>query len=160
MKWLTHSIRNKLLAISGLGTLLFLGATLLGLWSAWQSIQAFEGVVAAHHVEATKILETQLEFKTQVQEWKNVLLRGSDPEALGKYWGYFEKHEGKVAANLDELLEKVKEPVAMDLLQQIRSAHKTLGESYRKGLQAFKAANFDAKAGDSVQGGQILVEFE
>lgn len=136
-----------------LGTFLLLGADLIGLWSSWQSMQAFEGAVAARHAEAGKILQTQVEFKIQAQEWKNVLLRGSNSEALGKYWGLFEQHESNVAANLDELLQKVNEPAARGLLQQFQSVHKTMGENCRKGLQASKDARFDTKTGNQAAKG-------
>ena len=38
-----------------------------------------------------------IEFRTQVQEWKNVLLRGKDPKQMDKHWGAFEKQEKSVA---------------------------------------------------------------
>ncbi len=40
MDWIRHSIRNKLLMISGTGTALLLAAALFGLWMAWSDIQA------------------------------------------------------------------------------------------------------------------------
>ncbi len=148
MNWITRSIRNKLLLISGLGTAMLLGAAMVGMLASWRSIQAFENDVAARHREEATILETQAKFKVQVQEWKNVLLRGSAPDALNKYWEQFENNERKVQDNIAALLLKVDEPGIRDLLGQFQSAHQKAGEGYRKGLQAFKEANFDAKAGD------------
>ena len=46
MNWFAHSIRNKMLAITGLGTILLLGSALLGLWVTWQDIDAM--LVAAN----------------------------------------------------------------------------------------------------------------
>jgi len=153
MKWITNSILNKLLAISGGGTVLLLGAALLGMWTSWQSIQGYEGVIHTHHAQVAKILQAQVEFKSQVQEWKDTLLRGSNPEAFNKYWGQFEKRESQVAADLKDLLQAVDEPAAKDLLQQFQTAHQAMGVNYRKGLQAFKNANFDHKAGDKAVAG-------
>jgi methyl-accepting chemotaxis protein len=42
MQWIKHSIRNKLLMISGTGTALLVGAALFGLWMAWSDIQALD----------------------------------------------------------------------------------------------------------------------
>ena len=42
MYWIKHSIRNKLLMISGTGTLLLIAAALFGLWTAWSDIQTLE----------------------------------------------------------------------------------------------------------------------
>lgn len=148
MDWVNRSIRNKLLGIAVLGTGLLLISALYGFWSAWQSIRVFEVETSAHAVEARIILETQTEFKKQVQEWKDTLLRGSDPAALEKYWGNFEKKENEVQKNIQGLLQQVNDPKSRQLLESFQAAHKKMGEDYRKGLQAFKDHNFDSKAGD------------
>ena len=90
----------------------------------------------------------QLDFKNQVQEWKNVLLRGADPEAMAKYWGSFEADERKVQEQARLLSERLAEPKAKALIVQFSTAHKEMGAAYRKGLDAFKAEKFDSKVGD------------
>ena len=40
MPWIANSIRNKLLLISGSGTVLLVAASLLGIWLAWDGIEA------------------------------------------------------------------------------------------------------------------------
>jgi hypothetical protein len=47
-----------------------------------------------HSVDLTR--QMQLAFKRQVQEWKDVLLRGSDPQALVKYRDGFFAQEKQV----------------------------------------------------------------
>ena len=148
MNWITHSIRNKLLLISGGGTVLLLAAALLGIGMSWNSIQLFELQVEARRADQNQVLLAQVEFKTQVQEWKNILLRGSDPASLEKYWGQFEKHEGKVREEVTALLKTVDDPAAKESLGQFMAEHQKMAEAYRKGLQAFKDANSDSKAGD------------
>lgn len=148
MNWIAHSIRNKLLLITGGGTVLLLAAALLGIAMSWKSIQLFEHDVEARRADQNQILETQMDFKIQVQEWKNVLLRGNDPAALEKYWAQFEKHESRVTEKIEALLQKVKDPAAKEMLEQFQAEQKTMAEIYRKGLQVFKDSNFDSKAGD------------
>ncbi len=148
MNWITHSIRNKLLLISGGGMLLLLAAALLGIGMSWKSISLFEHQVEARRLDQGQILAAQVEFKVQVQEWKNVLLRGSDPTALDKYWKNFEGQEAKVHDTVAALIARVGDPAAKDLLGQFQSEHNKMAEAYRKGLQAFRDAGFDSKSGD------------
>ncbi len=148
MNWITHSIRNKLLLISGGGTALLLVAALLGLGLSWNSLSQFEQEVDARRDDQVQILEIKVEFKTQVQEWKNVLLRGSDPVALEKYWQSFEKQETKVRDEVKALLQHMADPAVKEALAQFQAEHLKMGDAYRKGLQAFKDASFDSKAGD------------
>ena len=148
MDWIKHSIRNKLLLISGIGTTLLLAAALFGFWLSWSTIHGFEQEMESRHRGERQIQALTVEFKTQVQEWKNVLLRGSDPAALEKYWGSFEKSERRIQADGAVLQKQISEPKIKELLEQFLKTHMEMGAAYRKGVQAFKDSNFDPKAGD------------
>ena len=50
-----------------------------------------------------RIREAQIHFKRQVQEWKNILLRGHDPEAYVKYANAFQHEQGRVRKLFDSL---------------------------------------------------------
>jgi methyl-accepting chemotaxis protein len=134
MNWIKRSIRNKLLMISGTGTTLLLAASLFGFWLSWNSIHAFDHEVESRRTEERSILEMEIAFKSQVQEWKNVLLRGSDPAAMDKYWGSFEKEERKIDDIAASLEKSIDNPIARELIRQFQSSHRELGAAYRKGL--------------------------
>jgi methyl-accepting chemotaxis protein len=147
---LGNSIRNKLLLISGASIVLILASALFGFWTAYSSVQKFTGEVAARNANEQLVRLIQLNFKKQVQEWKDVLLRGADPEMLNKYWGNFEKQEQLVEEDGKKLAARLGDtPHAQDLVQKFLAAHHEMGDNYRKGLQAFKDANFDSHAGDA-----------
>ncbi|ADE11492.1 methyl-accepting chemotaxis protein [Sideroxydans lithotrophicus] len=142
------SIRLKLLLIAGTGTALLLSAALFGLWLSWNSLRYFEQDVLKSTADERSILVMQTDFKKQVQEWKDVLLRGSDRSALDKYWGNFESQERKVQENGQALQARITDGKARDLVEQFLKSHRTMGADYRKGLQAFKDSGYDSKIGD------------
>jgi methyl-accepting chemotaxis protein-1 (serine sensor receptor) len=84
--------------------------------------------------------EAQNTFKTEVQEWKNILIRGHDPAQFAKYRASFDTSEKEVEANLARL------KAAMTHLQ-IPTEHvdttlqelRTLGAKYRAALGTWNA---------------------
>jgi diguanylate cyclase (GGDEF)-like protein len=63
------------------------------------------------------LAEIQIEFKTQVQEWKDILLRGNDAELYKKYWAGFERSEAIVNKKLLALQHDLR---AQPKIEQIR----------------------------------------
>ena len=106
-------------------------------------------------IHASQLVEeTNLQFKTQVQEWKNVLLRGKQPADRDKYWAQFEDRHSAVQKLLADL---IAEPTLTAELKQratqVRNEHQTLLAAYTRGRDAFVAADADPAAGDkAVQG--------
>ena len=94
------------------------------------------------------------DFKTQVQEWKNVLLRGSDPGQREKYWARFQARERDIGSAFVELLDN--EDLPGELKNKIRrfsAEHRKMADAYRRGYQAFIDSGYDPAAGDrAVQG--------
>ncbi|MFD2230813.1 methyl-accepting chemotaxis protein [Alkalimarinus sediminis] len=148
MDWLNKSIFNKLLAIIGGGCAVITLAALFYFSKASSGITAYHSVITVDDQNAIQVSAMLSEFKGQVQEWKNVLIRGSDPANLDKYWGRFEQQEAKVQAMGSALVKTLTVQQEIDLLNQFLTSHKTMGQNYRKGLEDFKAANFDIPSGD------------
>jgi methyl-accepting chemotaxis protein-1 (serine sensor receptor) len=88
------------------------------------------------------------QFKTQIQEWKNVLLRGQDPKALNKHWTAFQTNMAAIQKDGTHLLGDMPEGDAKALVSQFVQAHQAMAASYEKGLEAYKAAGFDPTVGD------------
>jgi methyl-accepting chemotaxis protein len=132
---------------------LVLAAALFGIQQLNRSIAVYGGTVAANHAHEVAVGDLLNHFKVQVQEWKNVLLRGQEPKRLDQYWTAFHKSEAEVRAQAEKLVAGLPAGTSKDLLQRFAAAHATMGEGYRKGYEAFKAANFDPAAGDAAVSG-------
>jgi methyl-accepting chemotaxis protein len=102
--------------------------------------RAYEALLS-HQVHAELLArETQVAFKTQVQEWKNVLLRGRDDAALMKYRGQFLAEGARVRAMGDSLAPLLASDTASAaLLRRFRAAHDTLGLRYGAAIAKFTA---------------------
>lgn len=80
------------------------------------------------------------DFKTQVQEWKNILLRGHVAEARAKYLAAMNDEATKVQAALDRL-DAVAPILGLDpaLGAAVRKEHATLGQAYQEALAKWPA---------------------
>ena len=84
-------------------------------------------------------------FKTQVQEWKNILIRGNDPALFDRYLASFERQESVVHAHLEEVESYLQaaDPESTTL-RTLLAEHTTLGTRYRAALRNFHAADPEA----------------
>jgi methyl-accepting chemotaxis protein len=130
-----------------------MGAALIGIYSLNQSVRVYEVDVTAQHAHERDIGELLVGFKTQVQEWKDTLLRGKDPAKLDKHWSAFARQEAAVDDKAKALLAALPAGESRSLVEQFAAAHTQMGAGYRKGLDAFKAAGFDSAAGDAAVAG-------
>ena len=146
-----RSLRTQLLTLLGLSLLLLLLVALLGQHFLTRELNAYQRLLQGPMAAATLVDEANLQFKIQVQEWKNVLLRGKDPASLQKYWSQFEDKEAKVDDKLQALatLADGRQDTALSqAVATLRQEHQTLGQAYRQGKAAFEAAGGDPFVGD------------
>ena len=133
--------------------LLLLAAALFGISRLNQALDTYQTSVAQsfeHERMASSMLNG---FKVQVQEWKNVLLRGKDPAQLTRYWAAFEKQEKSINEQAQKLLTALPAGEGRERVAQFVQAHERMGAAYRQGFEAYKAADHDPQVGDKAVAG-------
>jgi methyl-accepting chemotaxis protein len=87
----------------------------------------------------------QVRFKTQVQEWKNILLRGKDVEAYNKHLKSFDDEERVVKERLEQVKAAATRLGVAERLKinDVASAFEKLGPSYREALRHYDRSATD-----------------
>lgn len=150
MRKLSLKAKIAILALLIGGAMIFLGSF------GFQQLGAMDRYVAQrlgdveNNVDVLMEMESaHLKFKVQVQEWKNILLRGNDPEQFLRYVNNFTQVEREVAQDLNDVLTKLTAiggNTAAVMALQVNM--QKLGADYRKALESFEPG--DPMAGSKV----------
>ena len=147
---LQKSLRAQILALLSGSLLAMLLIALACFHFLSSGVQSYANLIDGPLRTSQLIDEANLQFKVQVQEWKNVLLRGKQPADLDKYWKQFEDRQREVQSILGELAgQKGIEPQLKTRIERLRDEHRLLGAAYHKGRDAYVAAGADPTAGDT-----------
>jgi len=113
-------------------------------------VQSYRNLIDGPLHTSQLIDEANLQFKVQVQEWKNVLLRGKRSADLNTYWKQFEDRQRDVQGILGQLGSVPGIDAQLkSRIERLREEHRVLGTAYQKGRDAYLAAGSDAAAGDA-----------
>lgn len=147
---MSKSLRLQILGLLGGSLVLVLIIALACFNFLSGNVQSYRSLLEGPVRASQFVDEANLQFKVQVQEWKNVLLRGKASADRDKFWGQFEEQERKVQSTLGLLAEMEGTDQSLkSQVQALQQAHRTLGTAYRTGRDAFIAAGNDASAGDA-----------
>jgi methyl-accepting chemotaxis protein len=127
---------------------LTLASGLTGFWMLQRSLDTFQSDVARRVADERAASALLAHFKTQVQEWKNVLLRGMDGNLQEKHWAAFVAEETAVDDGAAALSASLKEPETQALLTKFVASHKVMAARYREGLEKFRDAGLESSIGD------------
>ncbi|WP_334013365.1 methyl-accepting chemotaxis protein [Alteromonas sp. S167] len=121
-------------------------ASIFKSFSVLNSFDELENTLVQSERDVNMVLST---FKTQVQEWKNVLIRGHKKDDLDKYWGRFKQREAEIKSQFNAMLsnEAISDKAKSEIRQFLK-AHSVMATKYREGYEAFVTSNFDPKVGD------------
>ncbi|RBJ80034.1 methyl-accepting chemotaxis protein [Pseudomonas sp. MWU12-2534b] len=148
--FLQKSLRAQILALlsGSLIAMLLIALACFQLLSG--GVQSYRELIDGPLRSSQLIDEANLQFKSQVQEWKNVLLRGKQPQELNKYWQQFEDRQRDVQNILGQLVQTPGlDPALKSRVQRLAEEHRLLGAAYQKGRDVYVAQGADPSAGDA-----------
>lgn len=144
----TTKLRTKIVGLLGVG---ILSVGLIAIFSfsiLSNSIGQYNGMMN-QEVSATTLADNiNLNFKRQVQEWKNVLLRGADESDRLKYWQRFLDLQDKIQKESADYLEMSLGNELTEPMRRFREQHRQLLTRYQSGYQTFIDSGYDHVAGD------------
>ncbi|XBT33258.1 methyl-accepting chemotaxis protein [Pseudomonas protegens] len=148
--FLQKSLRAQILALLSGSLLAMLLIALASFHLLSGGVQSYRELIEGPLRSSQLIDEANLQFKSQVQEWKNVLLRGKQPQELNKYWQQFEDRQRDVQSILGQLVQTPGLDASLkSRVQRLADEHRQLGSAYQKGRDAYVAGGADPSAGDA-----------
>jgi len=134
--------------------LIFTGLAVSLIRQTHEATVAYDALLAQPVREADHARVMQVDFKKQVQEWKDILLRGHTSADLEKYTKNFRTMESATQSEGRALLAELADPQAKVLVSQFLAAHATLSTHYDAAYQTYVSSGFDFKAADKIVRGQ------
>ena len=152
MSWF-KSVRDQVLAIVAA----CMGGLAIGfsivLYQLNSNLNKLDVLIEQEIAAERQIKQLNFDFKLQVQEWKNVLIRGHNAQDLSKYWGKFEQKHDTIQSSAQTLLENLEASEEMkeihETVKEFRATHQALLPLYKRAKESFLATGFDHKVGDS-----------
>ena len=112
----------------------------------------YTAIIQGEIAQAQQVRVIQVNFKKQVQAWKDILLRGKDDAALSKYETEFHSLEGQVKADSTALSEQIQDEQAHSGLENFERQHQLLGNQFEAALADYKENRDSAIVDAEVKG--------
>jgi len=136
-----QAARRRLVVMAGMLIVVLAAINLVALYGLElirREGSAFASATQSLILATERTRAAEVAFKTQVQEWKNVLLRGHDPADLEHYRAGFEAQQAAVIAHLDEIAALAPDlGFSVGALDRVRAMHAELAIRYAEAMREF-----------------------
>lgn len=146
MQLKTVKARILLIVMSGFLLMTIASISLTSFLSA--KINAYQSLIDQDSAASLQIGKLNQTFKTQVQEWKNVLLRGHDQADRDKYWLRFVELQSIIQENASGILAMPISPAVAGQVEAFKESHQRIFSQYESGYQQFLDSNYDHMSAD------------
>ena len=109
----------KLPLAFGVAVALLFIAGLFGISSLTRAVGVYEHDVGRYVIANKQAAALSTDFAIAIQEWKNVLIRGKNPQDLEKYWSAHSKKMQPVIADVTTLQGMVQEGAGKTQVNQL-----------------------------------------
>jgi methyl-accepting chemotaxis protein len=113
---------------------------------------SYTAIIHGEIAQAQQVRVIQVTFKKQVQDWKDILLRGKDDAALSKYGTEFHSLGAQVQASSATLAGQIQDSQARAALESFEQQHQVLQGQYDAALVNYKISRDFAEADAAVKG--------
>ena len=140
------SIRRRVVITVALFTVLIIAVGVFSLIAIVETNKrlhqsVLEGQRMASAVDTARL--SQVHYKKQVQEWKNMLLRGQDKASFDKHLSAFNEEDRKVSEYLKSLSQITSSAgLPVSEITGIIQKHEELGRRYREALTKYRHTDF------------------
>ncbi len=134
------------------GTVARLGITAIivfWLYSIWTSTAGLNEQLNAATDRFSAISNLEVEYKIEVQEWKNVLLRSTNRDTLKKNWHTYENQYQKVAAAAHEVIAQNEVRRIQEQMRIFVDAHAANHAKYASGVEILIKSGYDPHPADA-----------
>ncbi len=119
-------------------------------YSIWSTTAALNKQLNTATDQYSAVRNLQVEYKNEIQEWKNLLLRSNSSESLRENWRTFETQYQKVAAPAQQMVLQSEMPAINGSMKVFVEAHSANFEQYKKSVDVFVKSSFDAHQADAL----------
>ncbi len=141
-------LSSKLFALSAITTFFLLLQGAIGIFQMHAFYSEIDHNLRSVKTESDALIATEkafIQLKMQVQDWKNILLRGNNADSYDQFLDDFNQEETNVQDYLTTAAQLMKkEGVPTDMVDKVRLAHAELGKKYRAALASFDKSDRDS----------------
>jgi methyl-accepting chemotaxis protein len=112
----------------------------------------YTGIIQGEIAQAQQVRVLQVNFKKQVQAWKDILLRGKDDASLATYGQEFHSLGAEVQQSSGSLESQIEDPEAREGLESFGRQHVLLESEYDSALAGYAAKRDFVQADAAVKG--------
>jgi hypothetical protein len=141
---------RKLISWNTAGRIGFTAVFFFWIYMTWDSTTDLDSRLNSVADQNTAIHNIQVDFKNEVQQWKDLLLRGTSQDAADKNWSAFDALFRKVATEAQDIIRQSESPAVNDQLKAFVDAHEANHALYERSLELLIRNNFDPRPSDAV----------
>jgi len=145
----SEGTKSKFYSWSTAGRIGFTCIFFFWIYMIWMSTADLDTKLNAATDQDTAIHNIQVEFKNEVQDWKDLLLRSTNHDTLDQNWQVYEVQFHKVVAEAQDIIRLSETPAVNEQVKAFADAHAVNHEQYKKSLDLLIKNGFDPHQADA-----------